>query len=444
MCIIIGGLRKNLKREEQIQGMRSNSSGFYVSVLREQEENGKKIRKVIEEIRTLRQDEALRIWDKAEPDDLVITHSRIPSHGPLTLENVHGWECEGVRFMHNGTMSTVADLMDSNDKRTDSEFFFKEVFIPLWKSQGKNFNKIVELVTNIARGSSRFCFILPNGEIKLMGDYEEDHECWFSNQSYKSYTSCYPGTYYGGYHGGRSSAGFGTVSGSGGSNVRPGLSGVVGGTVVAEPEPIELVREALGGDAGIAKFLIMKLVHLNVVSSTVDAASAAADGDLATQDMLSQTMGEMTTDFDSSSFNSLVVSLDKWLVGPPVDAPDLLNLYTDAADTIVTTYDELRIGNARVSVEDLLREDILSIKAMLRMCNTSFDWTASKLKKLVTSFKPVINRKHKLKMINRTPEELFSVPSSGVPKRLTALQRCQFMNNLESLFRQVKKGDVKW
>lgn len=437
MCIIIGGLRKNLKREEQVQGMKANPSGFYVAVLRKQGQDDKSTYKIVEEIRTLKQEEAMKIWDKAEMDDVVVTHSRIPSHGPLTLANIHGWECEGVRFMHNGTMTDVADLMDKDDQRTDSEFFFKEIFIPLWKSQGKKFTKIVELVSNLARGVSRFCFIMPDGTVKLMGNFEKDHECWFSNKTYQV-----PKHDYGfGYHG----------YGQWQENNRYGYdydydypkyqwptqkTNPKSAVSTASPSPLaalktpEEVRDFLGGDAGIAKFIITRLVAENVAQGAIDdAASLECSPDGAACDCFEDTVKGMLTNFEGWQD-----VMSRWLTGSPLSKTDLKHLYDDVIDCIVSTYGD---SATKPNITDELNYEIQTIRMMLRLCNTSFDWTATKLKKLVTSYKSVVNRKRKLKMIERSPKELYCIDSE---KDLDK----QSMRNIEYLFEQVKKGAPEW
>lgn len=183
MCIIIGGLKKNLKRAEQVEGMRSNSYGFAISVVHRGPNNAPVD---IKTTRSINEVDIMKVWDDAEPDDYIVTHSRIPSAGGRSknLADVHGWEREGVTFFHNGTMTNVISLMEKSDKRTDSLFFFEEIFIPLYKSQGRNFNKLVDRVCQAVSHGSRLCFILPDGSIHYYGDFVTDHECMFSNRSY--------------------------------------------------------------------------------------------------------------------------------------------------------------------------------------------------------------------------------------------------------------------
>lgn len=183
MCIIAYGLKKNLKRSEIAECMRSNSSGFFMVGIRPDSS-------IVEPVRTLDRNKIFEYYSsKLEDDDKILFHARIPSCGGTSLDNVHGWEENGVYFCHNGTMSSLAKWGD----HTDSETFFRRIFMPCWRGEGKKFTDNVEYVVEHFLGSyNKFAFLLPNGEVKLYGKFVEDHGCKFSNETYKPYS---PSTY---------------------------------------------------------------------------------------------------------------------------------------------------------------------------------------------------------------------------------------------------------
>lgn len=178
MCVMIHGLKRNLRREEQLRGMETNPYGFALLVLR----GGR----VACHLRTLDEGELMAAWDRAEDDDYVVTHSRIPSAGGLTrnLDDCHLWNAEGCYFAHNGTMRDVIDAMDRGDGRTDSRWLFDEVFLPLWEAQGRRYTPLVGRVLGLVSHGSRLLVVTPDGEVHTTGDWIEDHGCWFSNRSY--------------------------------------------------------------------------------------------------------------------------------------------------------------------------------------------------------------------------------------------------------------------
>lgn len=197
MCVILHALKKkHARREEILQAMRSNSAGFFLAALRP---NGER-----DAIRTLDEKEAIKFFDdKVGDDDAFVMHARIPSRGEKTLDNVHGWQEDGVMFAHNMTLSELDDVM-KEDKwdNTDSEYFFRKVFMPVYRALGESAykdGKLDECLDRIVRiavqGTNKFLFVMPDNGVLRYGnwveeaDRKEDGKTAFfaSNSSYKVY-----------------------------------------------------------------------------------------------------------------------------------------------------------------------------------------------------------------------------------------------------------------
>ena len=151
MCIIAHALKKrHMKREEVLEAMRVNPSGFFMAALRA---DGSK-----ETIRTLEQKEAIAFFDdKVKDDDEFVMHARIPSRGAKSLDNVHGWESDGIYFMHNMTISTIDSMMTRVKwGGTDSEFFFRKIFIPYYRMRRTRTESSMRILTTSSRSSSGF------------------------------------------------------------------------------------------------------------------------------------------------------------------------------------------------------------------------------------------------------------------------------------------------
>lgn len=180
MCIIAHGLRKDFPEDEFKECLKTNPAGFFLAAIRAHDGT----RTVAEAIRTLDENEAIKKFEELQPEDEVVLHARIPSRGGKNIENVHGWKSEeGVYFCHNGTMSSIKTWGD----HTDSETFFKKFFLPCWRGEGRQFTENVEFLISQFIGYSKFCFILPDGTVKLYGEYQKDHDMDYSNGSYKVY-----------------------------------------------------------------------------------------------------------------------------------------------------------------------------------------------------------------------------------------------------------------
>lgn len=188
-----------MNREEVLQAIKSNSAGFFGFTL----EDGKR-----RTIRTLDSKEFMEFYDSVKDDNVWIMHARIPSRGETNLENVHGWEEEGIIFTHNMTISAIDGMMKRAEwGKTDSEFFFRHIFMPFYRGCGKDAYKdgalhpdLDNLVRHFCGLNNKFLFIMPDNKVLTFGEWhkeetrQENGKCAFyaSNLSYKVYKPAWP------------------------------------------------------------------------------------------------------------------------------------------------------------------------------------------------------------------------------------------------------------
>lgn len=205
MCVILHAKnKKHMKRDEVVQAMKANSSGFFMIAINKDRKNL---------IRTLKEDELLKFFDETVKDtDEIVMHARIPSYGPLNLDNVHGWEEDSIYFCHNMSIRAAdgfRDMFPDWKDKTDSEFFFKKMFIPYYRGLGKDAYKDGKLHPDLDRfvkwmcgTTNKFCFIMPDGQVLRFGtwvtepDRKEGNEIAFyaSNSTYKVFKPAWPET----------------------------------------------------------------------------------------------------------------------------------------------------------------------------------------------------------------------------------------------------------
>lgn len=196
MCVICCAAKKrHMKREEVLEAIKRNSAGFFGFTVHDGARRT---------IRTLDDKAFMKFFDEVvEDDDMWVMHARIPSRGEKTIDNVHGWEEDGIIFCHNMTISLLDGMMRNVKwENTDSEFFFRHVFLPFYRGCGKDAykdGKFCEDLDNLVRyfcGSmNKFLFIMPDNRIVRYGDWvtEEDRledgkpAFWASNTTYKTY-----------------------------------------------------------------------------------------------------------------------------------------------------------------------------------------------------------------------------------------------------------------
>lgn len=109
-------------------------------------------------------------------------HARIKTHGTLRIENVHGWSSRevGLTFAHNGILSVA-----SRDDLTDSETFFRDIFIPAYLYGGWDAG---ERTVRAVIGTSKFVFMDNRGNLIHFGNYiTGDDGILYSNTTYQPY-----------------------------------------------------------------------------------------------------------------------------------------------------------------------------------------------------------------------------------------------------------------
>jgi predicted glutamine amidotransferase len=119
-------------------------------------------------------------------DKPMIFHFRYATHGSKKLSNCHAY-CDTentIGFQHNGVLRfDVPRGMDI----TDSEYFFKYLFMPSYLVNGKSIAAISHVVENLRGVSDKFAFINAD-EVYLYGNFIEDTGCYYSNGGYKTYS----------------------------------------------------------------------------------------------------------------------------------------------------------------------------------------------------------------------------------------------------------------
>ena len=198
MCVIAAAAKKrHMKREEVLEAIRHNSAGFFGFTVHDG---------VRRTIRTLDDKAFMKFFDEVVEDgDPWVMHARIPSRGEKSLDNVHGWEEDGIIFCHNMTIATIDGMMrDAKWENTDSEFFFRHIFMPFYRGCGAKAyedGKFCQDLDNIVRyfcgTMNKFLFIMPDNRLVRYGDWitekdrtDEDGKPAFfaSNASYRTYT----------------------------------------------------------------------------------------------------------------------------------------------------------------------------------------------------------------------------------------------------------------
>lgn len=164
MCVIAFGLRRDFREQHFISCCKHNPDGFFVAL-----PDSDRF------LRTMDKEEALNFFRTANPNEKVLLHARIKSKGEVTLANVHGWESDGLRFCHNGTLSITA-----RGKMTDSETFFRDILIPAYRSCGRVFGTTVQRAINAVIGPSKFA-IIKDTEVLLFGEYSNVENVLYSN-----------------------------------------------------------------------------------------------------------------------------------------------------------------------------------------------------------------------------------------------------------------------
>ena len=424
MCVIIHTKRKELlKKRELEEAMRSNSAGFFLAILK-----GDGTRRVL---RTLDAKSAEDFWDSAPNDAEMVMHFRIPSRGDKNLENVHGWEEDGILFSHNMTL-TVLDGVMRQDKwvNTDSEYFFRMVFMPLYRAfgaaaykDGRLCEPLDRVVRVVCGTSNRFCFVMPDNNALRYGDWVGDDPSrktpdgkpgfFASNMSYKVYERSYPSypSLYSGspvYQGGKEakSASADRFPHSGGSadvesdedywsGECDGQSGKIGFRPdKAEVSPAveyggEVLRE-LAGDAGILKIALADMVMHNLVGYW-ETCSDAGKCEEYIRTMNNWFFPASLTDDTYQASTEAFANLATLKKPAGKDVEDFIETYATALERELNrpegktaVFTPITVDRKRVAegVEDL----ISGVDSWCRAANLHFDWNSPSGEEFATAF----------------------------------------------------------
>ena len=115
----------------------------------------------------------------------MLFHFRFATHGSKCVSNCHAYHDDEntVGFQHNGVLRFDVPIgMDI----TDSEYFFRYMFLPSYKMNGNNITEISHVIDNLRGRGDKFAFI-HDENIHLFGKFIEDGGCFYSNNGYKSY-----------------------------------------------------------------------------------------------------------------------------------------------------------------------------------------------------------------------------------------------------------------
>ena len=134
----------------------------------------------------------------------MVIHCRIATHGSLGVNNTHCWTAlnDTIGFAHNGILS-----IHNYGDMTDSETFFRHIFVPIFKA--KHSWRDAEYAINAVIGTSKFAFLTSDGVVHHYGNYiTETDGCLYSNTSYEGYR--YPSKSWGTCFGSSYGSGFGS------------------------------------------------------------------------------------------------------------------------------------------------------------------------------------------------------------------------------------------
>ena len=97
----------------------------------------------------------------------MIFHARIATHGTPKISNCHCWTGSGMAFAHNGVLSQVE--VDPNGDMTDSETFFRNLFLPAYEALGWDY--ALKMSRTVAGSGSKLAFLEGDGGMHLVGTY---------------------------------------------------------------------------------------------------------------------------------------------------------------------------------------------------------------------------------------------------------------------------------
>lgn len=401
MCIIAHTAKKKyMPRANVEQCMKANSAGFFMAELRQ---DGTR-----RTIRTMSQADALKFFDECSPDNGFVLHARIPSCGETSLDNVHGWEQDGIIFMHNMTLRELDGMMKEDGwKKTDSEYFFRHIFMPLFNVFGKDAYRdgklnpyIDKLVRFFAGSTNRFLFIMPDNVVLKYGTsgWTKDFggNCEFSNQSYRipSYTQTYqrpaPWNYGSAFACDYDDDGF-----------------PIANTCDDREYDGEVFLKTIGA-AGIVDLALHDLVIGNVADlARYSVPSEATDG---VKDAMTLAIGEIVPTAFSDDTREAAAELIGVIGSPSPDDKDVHDAIVGYAAALENTFAEVnhrKYGVYPSDAKNFVSDTVDQINVAAAFLNIGFDETASEPKGYATAFTMERTKKGGFKMERVDPIDIF-------------------------------------
>lgn len=412
MCVIcVAAKKRHIKEAEVLQAMKANSAGFFMAALHP---DGKR-----DTIRTLDQGEAVKFFeDKVGEDDAFVMHARIPSRGETNLANVHGWEYDGILYMHNMTISSIDDMMRRADwKGTDSEFFFRKIFIPYYRELGEEAYKdgklhpdLDNIVQHFCGTSNKFCFVMPDNKVLRYGnwmsepDRKEGDEIafWASNTSYKVFEPAWPE---------KSRAGFARPYGGGydscdwddyyewryGDDAPPKPEKGTGDS----PFDGKLLM-SLSGEEGVCRLALTQFVLENVIESRGQ--YAEEENDTGARDALTSLMPKaFTRDTLDAVLDGMPWLSDNDDTYPPGECVTQFAEEAAAAyeEALCKAYAPLAKEPTRFVLESALEDVNEKVETMLRLLNVGLDFDTTDPERFAAAYVMTRSRDNPLPVMTK-------------------------------------------
>lgn len=92
----------------------------------------------------------------------LVFHARIKSHGSIDIKNCHCWTHGNIAFAHNGVLSNIKN----RDDMTDSETFFRDLFVPAMEGCGLDFALKMSRAV-IGNTNNKFALVDGNGNVYM-------------------------------------------------------------------------------------------------------------------------------------------------------------------------------------------------------------------------------------------------------------------------------------
>ncbi len=121
----------------------------------------------------------------SNPDSAFLIHFRITSQGAKNAANTHPFVIDGGLLIHNGTLSGTGSVSGTGDSDTCkfAEKYSKNLSFDFVTAYSAQFDEAL-------RGS-KLCMLYDDGRYKIVNEKDGvwQDDVWYSNYSYKAYSS---------------------------------------------------------------------------------------------------------------------------------------------------------------------------------------------------------------------------------------------------------------